>query len=271
MAVNFDKIKQKVESLNNRGRKKSVLWRPSEGTTLLRLVPWPNFDEPFKERKFYYNIGDGPGILAPSQFKKPDPIQELIDKLKAENKKESYNEAKQYFPKTRFYAPVVVRGEESEGVKIWGFGSQVAQALYNVFLDEDYGDIADPNEGFDIKVTLTKGDGDYGKTTVMVRPKPCPLVAPEGTTKKALTEAEKKQSELLENVPDLDEIYKLMSYEEIAKRVNDHMSEGEEDADDGTEHEVLDDNSDADEISEKEFDSIGSAFEELGDMVEEAS
>ena len=43
---------------------------------------------------FYYNIGNNPGLLAPYQFDKPDPIQELITKLRDEGTKESYELAK---------------------------------------------------------------------------------------------------------------------------------------------------------------------------------
>ena len=56
----------------------------------------------------------------------------------------------------RSYAAVVVRGEESEGVRLWAFGKQVYQNLLNVMLDPDYGDITDIKEGHDIKVMCSK-------------------------------------------------------------------------------------------------------------------
>ena len=75
-----------------------------------------------------------------------------IDKLRSEGTKESYEMAKKLYPKMRVYAPVVVRGEESEGVRIWSFGKLVYQALLSLMMDEDYGDITDLKTGTDIKV-----------------------------------------------------------------------------------------------------------------------
>ena len=51
----------------------------------------------------------------------------------------------------RTYAPVVVRGEESQGVKFWGFGKTVYQELLSI-IDPDYGDITDPISGRDVSV-----------------------------------------------------------------------------------------------------------------------
>ncbi|MAP03164.1 MAG: hypothetical protein CMF85_05080 [Candidatus Marinimicrobia bacterium] len=47
-------------------------------------------------------------------------------------------------PKMRTFVPVIVRGEEAEGVKFWGFGKEVYQELLGVIADPDYGDITDP-------------------------------------------------------------------------------------------------------------------------------
>ncbi len=47
---------------------------------------------------FYYNIPGQRGLLAPSQFGKKDPIQELINKLRDEGTKESYEMAKKLYP-----------------------------------------------------------------------------------------------------------------------------------------------------------------------------
>ena len=49
----------------------------------------------------------------------------------------------------RTYAPVVVRGEESQGVKFWGFGKTVYQELFHNS-HPDYGDITDQVSGRDV-------------------------------------------------------------------------------------------------------------------------
>jgi hypothetical protein len=85
--------------------------------------------------------------------------------------------------------------------------------------------ITDPLEGRDIKVTLSKPPGqNWPKTTVM----------PRGKITKLNSDA-KKIEEWTSNIPDLDEIYKLESYEEIEKKVNDWLNGSSMDDTDGTE------------------------------------
>ena len=137
MAIDFNALRKKLGQLSGNNSKRRVFWRPEEGKEYaVRIIAFPDNDgNPFKERYFYYNIGNNPGLLSPYQFGKPDPIQELINKLRDEGSKESYELAKKLYPKMRSYAAVIVRGEESEGVRLWAFGKQVYQNLLNVMLD----------------------------------------------------------------------------------------------------------------------------------------
>ena len=155
MAIDFDAIRRKLNKLSGQNSRQNTSWRPQEGEEhTVRLLSFPDNDgQPFKELWFYYNIGNNPGLLAPYQFGNPDPIQELITKLRDDGSKESYELAKKLYPKMRCYAPVVVRGEEDKGVRIWAFGKTVYQSLLNIMLDEDYGDITD-TESSQIKVKL---------------------------------------------------------------------------------------------------------------------
>ena len=78
----------------------------------------------------------------------------------------------------RTFAPVVVRGKESEGVKFWGFGKTVYQELLGVIADPDYGDITDATNGRDIGIerqTPAEAGNQYGKTTVRVKPNQTPI------------------------------------------------------------------------------------------------
>ena len=201
------------------------MWRPQEGEeATIRLLSFPdNEGQPFKERWFYYNIGNNPGLLAPNQFGKPDPVQELITKLREEGSKESYELCKKLYPKMRSYAPVIVRGEEDKGVRLWSFGKTVYQSLLNIMLDEDYGDITDPTDGRDVKVICTKAPGRMWATTeVRPRGKSSPLSSDKDTTKQWLT-----------SLPDLDELYTCKTYEELEKIVNDWLN-GDDTSSEGT-------------------------------------
>ena len=258
MAVDFDAIRRKLNQLSGQGNKRNVMWRPQEGEEVtVRLLSFKNDDGlPFVERWFYYNIGNNPGLLSPYQFGKEDPIQDLINKLRDEATKESYELAKKLYPKPRYYAPVVVRGEEDKGVRIWSFGKTVYQSLLNIMLDEDYGDITDPVEGRDVKVICTKAPGRMWATTE---------VRPRGKTSR-LTEDSKTAKEWISNIPNLDDMYSLKSSEELEKIVNDWLNgdiEESESSTGTTRNNRENTNKSTESETQKKFSSLDDAFADL--------
>ena len=216
MGIDFDAIRKKLDKLSGNNQNRSSTWKPTEGEEhSVRLLSFPDNDgQPFKELWFYYNIGNNRGMLAPYQFGKPDPIQELITKLREEGSKESYELAKKLYPKMRTYAPVIVRGEEDRGVRIWGFGKIVYQALLGLMLDEDYGDITDPATGRDIKVLCTKQPGKRWATTE---------VRPRGK-QSSLSDNTSQSQQWLGDIPDVMNLYQCKSYDELSKIVNDWIN-----------------------------------------------
>ncbi len=263
MAIDFDAIRKKLNQLSGTNSRRNVMWRPQEGEeATVRLLSFADNDgQPFKERWFYYNIGNNPGLLAPYQFGNPDPVQELINKLREEGSKESYELAKKLYPKMRSYAPVIVRGEEDKGVRLWSFGKTVYQSLLNIMLDEDYGDITDPSDGRDVKVICTKAPGRMWATTeVRPRGKSSSLSSDSGTAKKWLDE-----------IPDLDDLYTCKSYDELSKIVNDWLSGDDEASNEGTTRGPTTEtksSSDDDEVStsSSKYKSLDEAFADLEDM-----
>ena len=221
MALDLNAIRAKLNKLSGNNSRRDTLWRPQEGEEhVVRIIAFPDNDgQPFKERWFYYNIGNNPGLLAPHQFGSPDPIQELINELRSDGNKESYELAKKLYPKMRAYAAVIVRGEEDKGVRLWSFGKMVYQSLLNIMLDEDYGDITDPTSGRDIKVVCTKPPGRmYAVTDVRPRGKATPLA-----------ESQKAAKGWINAIPNLDDMYSCKSYDELEKIVNAWIGGGDED------------------------------------------
>jgi hypothetical protein len=219
MAIDFEAIKRKLERLSGNNKNRSSMWKPIEGEEhTVRLVSFPDNDgQPFKEMMFYYNIPGQRGLLAPSQFGKRDPIQELITKLRDEGTKESYEMAKKLYPKMRIYAACVVRGEEDKGVQVWGFGKTVYQKLLTLMLDEDYGDITDPISGRDVKVSCSKAPGQqWAMTEVIPRGKATPL---------SNTKAQGK--EWIGNIPDISGMFTCKTYDELSTIINNWIN-GEE-------------------------------------------
>jgi len=260
MPIDLEAIRKKLNQLSGNNSRRNVMWRPQEGDeTTVRLLSFEDNDgQPFKERWFYYNIGNNPGLLAPYQFGKPDPIQELINKLRDDGSKESYELAKKLYPKMRSYAPVVVRNEEDRGVRVWAFGKTVYQSLLNIMLDEDYGDITDPIDGRDVKVVCTKTPGRmWASTEVRPRGKQSPLSENSDTAK-----------EWISNVPDLDDLYTLKSYEELEKIVTDWLNGDDASSDDnlGTAHESSATESSDTSDPVKKYKSLDDAFADLEDL-----
>ena len=255
MPIDFDAIKRKLEKLQGNSRSQSTMWKPTEGEeATVRLLSFPDNDgQPFKELMFYYNIPGQRGLLAPYQFGKKDPIQELITKLRDDGTKESYELAKKLYPKMRCYAAVIVRGEEDKGVQLWGFGKTVYQKLLGIMLDEDYGDITDPKEGRDVKVICTKSPGQQWATTeVMPRGKATPL--------------SKDKSDIKEwsgSIPNVLDIFSCKSYDELSKIINDWLAGDDENEEDtGTERGS---NSNSSNDDNGAYKSLDDAFADLVD------
>ena len=255
MAIDFSAIKKKLDRLSGNNTNRNTMWKPIEGEEhTVRLISFPDNDgQPFKELRFYYNIPGQRGLLAPSQFGKKDPIQELINKLRDEGTKESYEMAKKLYPKMRVYAACVVRGEESEGVKLWGFGKTVYQKLLTLMLDEDYGDITDPLEGRDIKVVCSKNPGQqWAMTEVM----------PRGRQSKLSNEKEKAK-EWLNDIPDVNSIFQLKSYDELSKIINDWLTDSDDEDDDNSITERSGNPTTQLSESNKAYNSLDDAFADL--------
>jgi hypothetical protein len=212
MAIDLEAIKKRVAELSGVKKTSSVqMWKPGLGEHKVRCLPWKNSPDgqPFMERWFYY-IGENSGILAPNQFGKPDPINDLVRKLYSSGKPDDRVLAKKLSAKMRCYAPVIVRGEEDKGVQVWSFGKQVYQRMLGFFLDEEVGDILSPSEGFDLKVTITKAQGkQFNDTTVDPARKQSPLHADPATAQK-----------WLDGIPNIDDMYRLKTTQEIETVLN---------------------------------------------------
>jgi len=177
MDLNAIKAKLAEMSSGNNDREKidydKVFWKPTTGKHQLRILPSvfnPAF--PYTEMKFHYGIGKYP-MVALSNFGKQDPIEEFVKELRKTSDKDNWSLAGKLTPKVRVFAPVVVRGEEDMGVRLWGFGKTIFKALLTLAEDEDVGDYTDVINGFDLVVEQAPGN-PYPDTTVRIKPKMSP-------------------------------------------------------------------------------------------------
>lgn len=228
MAVDLEAIRRRVQELNGQRRQSSVqMWKPGLGEFKVRGLPWKNPPEgqPFIERWFYYFVN--PGILAPHQFGKPDPINDLIRKLYSSGKPDERLLAKKLQPKMRAYMPIIVRGQEDKGVQVWSFGKGIYQKLLGYFLNEEVGDILDPNEGFDLNIVISQAPGkQFQDTSVEAARRP-----------RKLSDDASQARQWLDSVPNIDDMYRLKSAQEIETILNNWLNGGDTSSggsDDGT-------------------------------------
>lgn len=173
-------IKQKMAAMNNNSQDREkidydkIFWRPTPGKHTIRVVPSvDNPAYPFKELYFHYGITKFP-MLALTNWGEQDPIVDFINELKKTSDKENWSLAGKLSPKMRIFAPVIVRGEEDQGVRLWGFGKNIYKTLLALAEDEDVGDYTDVVNGWDLVVEQIPST-PYPETTVRIKPKQTPL------------------------------------------------------------------------------------------------
>ncbi|MAH44171.1 hypothetical protein CL614_10735 [archaeon] len=223
--MDIEQIKNRLQQLQS--TTSTSFWKPQPGKTQIRIVPYKfNKDNPFIELYFHYGMGNKT-YISPVSFGRPDPINEFASKLKSTGDREEWIQGKRLEPKMRTFAPVVVRGEESDGVKFWGFGKTVYQELLGFIADPDYGDLSDPINGRDIVVerqTPAEAGNQYGKTTIRVKPNQVPL-----------TEDKDELERIFKSQVDITEVYNEPTYDELKEVFKTHMNpETSEDSADET-------------------------------------
>ena len=207
MALDLSRLKSRLSSLSNTNQKSNLIWKPKPGKQVVRIVPYKYVpDNPFIELKFHYNINNKT-YLSPDSFGRPDPIVEFANRLKKTGSKEDWQMGRKMEPKMRTFVPVIVRGEEGEGVKFWGFGKQVYQELLSIISDPDFGDITDLTGGRDIVVEFKTAEGgaSFPETSIRVKPNVSVAIDPKNAQ---LLDALKSQVNILDLFPEY-------SYEEL--------------------------------------------------------
>ena len=220
--MDLDAIKKRLGEMqsqanNSGGNSKNLFWKPSVGKQVVRVVPNKyNKQFPFTEMKFYYGIGSKRVMASPSNWGEKDPIMEFAKQLRQTNDKENWRLAKKLDPKTRIFAPVVVRGEESEGVKLWQFGKEVYQDFLNMAADDEIGDYTDVVGGRDIKLNTVGPESTgtpYNKTSVGPSLKTSPLSDDENVV-----------NTLLEEQADPMKVFKPLSYDEMKESLQEWLA-----------------------------------------------
>ena len=229
--MDLNKIKSRLDNLNQAAKPKQtekkdytlIYWKPkAEGKYQIRFVPSKiNKDNPFQEVFMHYGVGKYP-IVALTNWGEDDPIVDFTKKLRKSSESENWRLAKQLDPKMRVFAPVIVRGEENKGVRLFEFSKTIYMELLSIADDEDYGDFTDVAEGFDFVVNASKVQDRPG-FALSLRPKP---------KQTPLSSDASQITTWLENQPILlEERYKY-TYDKLKEELQNFISGGEEKEDD---------------------------------------
>lgn len=238
--LDLSKLKSKVAQLkgdNKTSVRKSIFWSAplpkgqKSAEYEVFMVPWPDLEDyPFKEKWFYYELGNmkdstgnslkdenGRFIKAPltlKQFGEADPVDDLIRKLwdkEGKEKEEAKNDqeaAKKLFSSQTVYVPVIIKGEEALGVRLWKFSSKkVYERLIELFMKDKVGDLNDPSN--DIWISI-KVEEEPSKKWPMN--KKIGSIDLELLDRRPLSEDQEQIDKWVSEVPDLDEALKFQKY-----------------------------------------------------------
>tara|TARA_B100000768_G_scaffold140163_1_gene131610 strand:+ start:408 stop:1241 length:834 start_codon:yes stop_codon:yes gene_type:complete len=228
--MDLNALKQKLDTLQSKpqgGQKTDyslIYWKPTLGKQQIRIVPSAyDASNPFTELKFYYGITNKV-MISPTNFGEKDPIALFAGKLReGEYNKENYVLAKKLDAKNRIFVPVIVRGEEDKGVRLWQFGKMVYEELLALAVDDEIGDYTDIVGGRDLTVETVGPEATgtpYNKSSVRVRLKTSPLSEDAALVEKWTNEQPNPKGDL----------FKRYSFEDMKSALEKWLSPEEEDS-----------------------------------------
>jgi len=225
--MDLNAIKNRLASLNQDTKPKNtekkdytlIYWKPrQEGKYQIRFVPSKlNKTNPFQEIFMHYGIGKFP-IVALNNWGEEDPIVDFAKKLRTTSDSENWRLAKKLDPKMRVFAPVIVRGEEEKGVRLFEFSKTIYMELLSIADDEDYGDFTNMAEGYDFVVNASKVVDRPG-FALSLRPKP---------KQTPLSEDANQIKTWLENQPILLEERFKYTYDKLKEELQGFLTGGED-------------------------------------------
>jgi len=187
-SYNIDKIKAALEAKLNptkaTSNSKLTYWKPTMGEHDVRFLPYADENsQPFQKVAYYEKISDR-RFVAPSSFGMDDPIAELFAERRQDKDKEAWKLTKQLKPRDRYYAVIIVRGEEDKGPQIWEFSEDLRVDIYKTLSHKDNADedMFNPETGYDFTVDVSpqmengkpKTFNGYPMKTITVKPRKKP-------------------------------------------------------------------------------------------------
>lgn len=172
MPVNLAKMKEKEEELKKQG---GQFWGPKDGKNKIRIAPpQEGMEEFFAEGGFHYKVGPEEKSFPCPRLGQERPDCFLCNKTTDLDKgdEDDKAEAKEIRANKRYIIPIIDLMDKDEDGKVkgpiqfWLAGSTAFKQVISYFTDDQYGDISDPDTGYNLTVSKS---GKGMKTEYEVR------------------------------------------------------------------------------------------------------
>ena len=195
--VNVDKEREKLEEIKRGGTR---FWTPKEHSNLIRILPPYSGEDWYKETWFHFGVGVDrkPIACARRLLDEACYICEKVDELRKSEDPRDVELPTQIASRRRVFYNIIDLDDVESGVQIFSSGVTIFKELLMYVADPDWGDITDPEEGYDI-VIEREGTGIDTKYTVRAKKNPTSLIDPG----------------LLDELRDLDEMVEILPYEQV--------------------------------------------------------
>jgi len=175
----LNNIKEKITSLTGNQKstteKAKITWaKLGIGTYDVRFVGLLDgsgnpLAQPFYEVSYYDNKElSERRFVAPSQFGMEDPIKEAAMELAKDKSREAWLVRKKLTPRERYYAAIIIRGEEEKGLQVWELSPKLCKDIYGILVHPDYADedMFSADNGYDFTVTVSATDKTFNNFPV---------------------------------------------------------------------------------------------------------
>jgi len=213
MAIDLNALRKKHEQLNNPGGAASnnnanfleKFYQVKDGSNMIRILPWKDESKQFYAETKIHRIPAENDTVKNVHCRKVHgeqcPLCDLYYALWKTGRKQDEELARTIKPRARYYMNVLDR--ESNDIKILSVGVILFKKIVASMLDEDFGDITDPEKGHDFKI-VKEMDGQWPKYDQSA---PRPKASPLGT--------KSEMNSIMGSLHDIHELVKLEDYEEV--------------------------------------------------------
>lgn len=170
-----DRLQKKLEEQKAKRQTGAIYFIKPDTEIRIRILGMGEEEEFIKEVEQFYLGNDIKGVISPSTFGEPCAIMEGYEELKNSEDDDDKELASKFVPRKKYLPFCVIykdlKGREVDerlSPKFILLASGTYQDILEKYLDEDeWGDMTDPKEGYDIKIKRTgsgKMDTEYTVT-----------------------------------------------------------------------------------------------------------